>query len=76
MGYVFQFGSVWQEHDKLLLQDQAQVADALGCHDADALMLAVSTAGRQIAWVLCRAIAAASRFRLRPACLSRSTTSL
>jgi len=38
-------------HDKLLLQDQDQVADALGFADADALMLAVSTAGRQIAWV-------------------------
>ncbi len=40
-----------REHDKLLLQDQDQVADALGFADADALMLAVSTAGRQIAWV-------------------------
>jgi [protein-PII] uridylyltransferase len=40
-----------REHDKLLLQDQDQVAEALGFHDADALMLAVSTAGRQIAWV-------------------------
>jgi len=40
-----------REHDKLLLQDQDQVADALGFVDADALMLAVSTAGRQIAWV-------------------------
>ncbi len=38
-------------HDKLLLQDQDQVAGALGFLDADALMLAVSTAGRQIAWV-------------------------
>ncbi len=38
-------------HDKLLLQDQDQVAAALGFEDADALMLAVSTAGRQIAWV-------------------------
>jgi [protein-PII] uridylyltransferase len=37
--------------DRLLLQDQDQVADALGSPDADALMLAVSTAGRQIAWV-------------------------
>ncbi len=37
--------------DRLLLQDQDQVADALGFADADALMLAVSTAGRQIAWV-------------------------
>ena len=40
-----------REHDKLLLQDQDQVAEALGFVDADALMLAVSTAGRQIAWV-------------------------
>jgi [protein-PII] uridylyltransferase len=40
-----------REHDKLLLQDQDQVAEALGFADADALMLAVSTAGRQIAWV-------------------------
>ncbi len=40
-----------REHDKLLLQDQDQVASALGFDDADALMLAVSTAGRQIAWV-------------------------
>ena len=40
-----------REHDKLLLQDQDQVAAALGFTDADALMLAVSTAGRQIAWV-------------------------
>lgn len=39
-----------REHDKLLLQDQDQVAGALGFEDADALMLAVSTAGRQIAW--------------------------
>ncbi len=40
-----------REHDKLLLQDQDQVADALAFADADALMLAVSTAGRQVAWV-------------------------
>ena len=40
-----------REHDRLLLQDQDQVAGALGFADADALMLAVSTAGRQIAWV-------------------------
>jgi [protein-PII] uridylyltransferase len=40
-----------REHDKLLLQDQDQVAAALEFEDADALMLAVSTAGRQIAWV-------------------------
>ena len=38
-------------HERLLLQDQDQVAAALGFPDADALMLAVSTAGRQIAWV-------------------------
>ena len=37
--------------DRLLLQDQDQVAASLGFDDADALMLAVSTAGRQIAWV-------------------------
>jgi len=40
-----------REHDKLLLQDQDHVASALGFSDADELMLAVSTAGRQIAWV-------------------------
>ncbi len=40
-----------REHDKLLLQDQDQVASALGFPDADDLMGAVSTAGRQIAWV-------------------------
>jgi [protein-PII] uridylyltransferase len=40
-----------REHDKLLLQDQDQVADALGFPDADDLMGAVSNAGRQIAWV-------------------------
>jgi len=40
-----------REHDRLLLQDQDQVAAALSFFDADALMLAVSTAGRQIAWV-------------------------
>jgi len=40
-----------REQDRLLLQDQDQVAAALGFSDADALMLAVSTAGRQIAWV-------------------------
>ncbi len=38
-------------HERLLLQDQDQVAAALGFPDADELMLAVSTAGRQIAWV-------------------------
>jgi [protein-PII] uridylyltransferase len=40
-----------REHDRLLLQDQDQVAAALGFSDADALMLAVSTAGREVAWV-------------------------
>jgi [protein-PII] uridylyltransferase len=38
-------------HDKLLLQDQDQVAAALGRPDADDLMAAVADAGRQIAWV-------------------------
>jgi [protein-PII] uridylyltransferase len=38
-------------HERLLLQDQDQVAATLEFPDADALMLAVSTAGRQIAWV-------------------------
>ena len=40
-----------REHDKLLLQDQDQVAAALDFSDADELMAAVSNAGRQIAWV-------------------------
>jgi [protein-PII] uridylyltransferase len=40
-----------REQDRLLLQDQDQVAAALHFPDADALMLSVSTAGRQIAWV-------------------------
>ena len=40
-----------REHDKLLLQDQDQVAAALDFPDADDLMAAVSNAGRQIAWV-------------------------
>jgi [protein-PII] uridylyltransferase len=40
-----------REHDRLLLQDQDQVAAALSFTDADALMSAVSGAGRQIAWV-------------------------
>ena len=40
-----------REQDRLLLQDQDQVAAALAFDDADALMAAVSTAGRQIAWV-------------------------
>lgn len=37
--------------DKLLLQDQDAVAEALSYEDADALMLDVSAAGREIAWV-------------------------
>jgi [protein-PII] uridylyltransferase len=37
--------------EKLLLQDQDQVAAALAYEDADALMADVSEAGRQIAWV-------------------------
>jgi [protein-PII] uridylyltransferase len=40
-----------REQDKLLLQDQDQIAAALDFEDADALMAAVSAAGRQIAWV-------------------------
>ena len=40
-----------REQDKLLLQDQDQIASALDFEDADALMAAVSAAGRQIAWV-------------------------
>ena len=40
-----------REQDKLLLQDQDQVAASLAFTDADALMAAVSSAGRQIAWV-------------------------
>ena len=40
-----------REHDRLLLQDQDQVAAALDFPDADELMAAVSNAGRQIAWV-------------------------
>jgi [protein-PII] uridylyltransferase len=40
-----------REQDKLLLQDQDQVASSLDFDNADALMAAVSTAGRQIAWV-------------------------
>ena len=40
-----------REQDRLLLQDQDQIAAALGFADADALMAAVSAAGRQIAWV-------------------------
>jgi [protein-PII] uridylyltransferase len=37
--------------DRLLLQEQDQVAAALGYADADALMAAVSEAGRTVAWV-------------------------
>jgi [protein-PII] uridylyltransferase len=40
-----------REQDRLLLQDQDQVAASLDFADADALMAAVSAAGRQIAWV-------------------------
>jgi [protein-PII] uridylyltransferase len=40
-----------REQDRLLLQDQDQVAASLGFTDADVLMAAVSAAGRQIAWV-------------------------
>ncbi len=40
-----------REQDRLLLQDQDQIAKALAFDDADVLMAAVSTAGRQIAWV-------------------------
>ena len=36
--------------DRLLLQEQDSVADALGYRDADALMLEISKAGRAIAW--------------------------
>jgi [protein-PII] uridylyltransferase len=40
-----------REQDRLLLQDQDQIAAALDFNDADDLMAAVSAAGRQIAWV-------------------------
>jgi len=36
--------------DRLLLEEQDDVAAALGCPDADELMRAVSTAARSIAW--------------------------
>jgi [protein-PII] uridylyltransferase len=39
-----------RELNKLLLQEQDQVASALGEPDADALMRAVATAGRTVAW--------------------------
>jgi [protein-PII] uridylyltransferase len=37
--------------DRLVLQEQDQVAGALGYPDADGLMAAVATAGRTIAWI-------------------------
>ncbi len=37
--------------DRLLLQEQDQVAAALGYRDADALMAAIAEAGRTVAWV-------------------------
>ena len=37
--------------DRLLLQEQDQVAAALGYGDADALMAAIAEAGRTVAWV-------------------------
>ncbi len=37
--------------DRLLLQEQDQVAAALGYHDADALMASIAEAGRTVAWV-------------------------
>jgi [protein-PII] uridylyltransferase len=40
-----------REQDRLLLQDQDQIAAALDFADADILMAAISAAGRQIAWV-------------------------
>ncbi|MGO8871065.1 MAG: [protein-PII] uridylyltransferase [Acidimicrobiales bacterium] len=39
-----------REQNKLLLQEQEQVADALEETDSDALMRAVATAGRTVAW--------------------------
>jgi [protein-PII] uridylyltransferase len=39
-----------RELNKLLLQEQEQVAKAMDLDDADALMLAVATAGRTVAW--------------------------
>jgi len=39
-----------RELNKLLLQEQEQVATALGMADADALMHVVATAGRTVAW--------------------------
>ena len=37
--------------DRLLLQEQDQVAAALGIEDADALMASIAEAGRTVAWV-------------------------
>jgi [protein-PII] uridylyltransferase len=39
-----------REQNKLLLQEQDQVAESLGEPDSDSLMLSVATAGRIIAW--------------------------
>ena len=39
-----------REQNRLLLQEQDQVAAALGQPDSDALMAAVATAGRTVAW--------------------------
>ena len=39
-----------REQNKLLLQEQDQVASALAMADSDSLMLTVATAGRTIAW--------------------------
>ena len=39
-----------REQNRLLLQEQDQVAKAVGEPDSDALMLAVATAGRTVAW--------------------------
>ncbi|HVC68315.1 MAG TPA: [protein-PII] uridylyltransferase [Acidimicrobiales bacterium] len=39
-----------RELNKLLLQEQEQVATAMGLEDADALMHVVATAGRTVAW--------------------------
>ncbi len=44
--------SAGRELDRLLLQEQDQIAAALRYPDADALMAAVSAAGRTIAWVV------------------------
>jgi [protein-PII] uridylyltransferase len=39
-----------REQNRLLLQEQDEVAQAVGEPDSDALMLAVATAGRTVAW--------------------------